>query len=351
MKKEVANMFALLGKILAPVGKVLLKLAKATKVVKTALIGASLVTYSFMFTWQFALIIMLFLFVHEYGHVWAMKRVGIHTKGVYFIPFLGAAAIADKDLGSCRDEVFMALMGPAWGILLALGFCGAYMVSNITLFAGAAVWMFLVTLFNLLPIMPLDGGRVLRCIGVSIHSWGGVVVFVIGLTLVVFFMKQLSGLIFFFLIIGGIEVFVEMLVRTGGVEKAKKCQKILDDLGVKLEPDPCSKGLLRAVSFAEDQADTQIQSMMTENRSVFDLTEYFEKRRLFLRKILLIVDELNVAQQKTVRVLLTRRGTLKALACLVAVAVISLGSMVYMKNIPGADLALSVLEHNPPKHK
>lgn len=72
---------------------VLAKLAKGLKVGKVGLVGISLASYAYMFTWEFAAMIMLMLFVHESGHIWAMKRCGIKTKGIYFLPFVGGVAV------------------------------------------------------------------------------------------------------------------------------------------------------------------------------------------------------------------------------------------------------------------
>lgn len=345
MKQDTANVMVLLGKIAAPVGKVTIKLLKTAKVVKTALIGASLVSYAFMFTWQFAIFLMIFLFVHEYGHVWAMKRRGIHTKGMYFIPFVGAAAIADKDLGSCKDEIIVAIMGPIWGIVLALGFCGAYAISNITMFAGAAIFMFLITLFNLLPIMPLDGGRILRCIGVSIHSWGGVVVFLIGVAAAVLFMKHLSGLIFLFLIIGGLEVFGEMFWRIRGNKRIETIENTLRQMGIITKIDP-KTGYIDIESVDETKTGAVLEEMLrrADHETDFDLTDFMRYKEAYFKDVRKLIIDLNFFRKKT-RVLLTRRELVTSLAGFVVVATISLGTMIYMKNIPGADMALQVLEH------
>jgi putative peptide zinc metalloprotease protein len=115
MRKNFINFLILIGKLLAPVGKVLIKLLKAAKVVKVALISGSFVAYAYMFSWKFTLLILAFLFVHESGHIWAMKRRGMKTKGIYFIPFLGAAAVTDQSFKSYKDEVFYSSYGAVMG--------------------------------------------------------------------------------------------------------------------------------------------------------------------------------------------------------------------------------------------
>ena len=70
-----------------------LKLFKSTKVIFAA---SSFATYAFLFSWQFSAVIIITLIFHEYGHLWAMKRFGMKTKGIYLIPFVGGAAVADE---------------------------------------------------------------------------------------------------------------------------------------------------------------------------------------------------------------------------------------------------------------
>jgi Zn-dependent protease len=87
-----------------------------------------------------------------------------------------------------------------------------YGLSGKMVFVGAAIWMFLVTLFNLLPIMPLDGGRVVRSVAMSLSSKGGVITFVLGIVIMCLFLKVIGiGLIVFFLIVGGVEIFAELI--------------------------------------------------------------------------------------------------------------------------------------------
>jgi putative peptide zinc metalloprotease protein len=64
-----------------------LKLLKTVKVFKLALAAATVATYSVMFTFEFALALVGGLVFHEYGHLKAMKRFDIPTKGMYLIPF------------------------------------------------------------------------------------------------------------------------------------------------------------------------------------------------------------------------------------------------------------------------
>lgn len=153
----------------------------SAKFTKIALAGISLAAYTYMYSWEFALILMFQLLIHEYGHIWAMKRVGIKTKGIYFIPFIGGAAVASEDFKSRKDEVFVALMGPVFGFACALVMFVIYLITDTPMYAAGASWMAMINLFNLLPINPLDGGRVFKSIAFSLHTWAGYVFMLLGI--------------------------------------------------------------------------------------------------------------------------------------------------------------------------
>ena len=91
-----AGLLTLAGKIFAKVLPVLVKSLKLLKFGKMGLAAASFAGYAILFSWKFALLLMIAVGWHESGHVWAMKKMGIKTKGFYFIPFVGGAAVANE---------------------------------------------------------------------------------------------------------------------------------------------------------------------------------------------------------------------------------------------------------------
>lgn len=132
----------------------------------TAAVSAGL--YAYLFTWETGVGLIAFLIMHEYGHVWGMRKSGVATKGMYFIPFMGAIAVMDKLVHSARDEAFISIMGPVFGFLLFVlpGYLVWQYTGSEAVAALTALCCF-VNLINLLPIMPLDGGRMLKSIGYS----------------------------------------------------------------------------------------------------------------------------------------------------------------------------------------
>jgi Zn-dependent protease len=196
----------------------LLKLSKMATLVKAVLLAGSFGIYSVLFSWQFAAIILISLFVHENGHIWAMKRLGIKTKGIYFIPFLGGAAVAEDAFRTRRDEVFVAIMGPIWGLTLAIAVAALYIVTHNSLWAAAAGWMAFINLFNLFPVNPLDGGRIVKSVAFSLNSWLGIAVMVAGFLGALFFSFWFGfGLLIFIVFVGGIEFMGEIQARKRGL--------------------------------------------------------------------------------------------------------------------------------------
>lgn len=159
-----------------------LKLFKMAKLAKIALMGASVAAYSWLWTWEFAVVLVIGILIHEYGHVLVMKRVGIPTKGAYMIPGLGAVAVGER-AKSQWDEFFVAAGGPVFGAVSLLPLLALYFGTGEGKWLGYASVLALVNLFNLVPIGILDGGRILRSVASSINSRAGDIAFVLSLGL------------------------------------------------------------------------------------------------------------------------------------------------------------------------
>ena len=213
-KKSRAGLWALFAKLGSKLSSVLVKVLKGFKFTKIGLAGLSLAGYAAVFNWKFGLLLMIAIGFHESGHVWAMKKMGIKTKGFYFLPFIGGAAIAEEQYKTYGENAYVAIMGPIWGAFLA-GICAvAYGITGVPMLAAAAAWMATLNLFNLLPITPLDGGQLVRSIAFSIHKGLGVVFLVLSMLLAGFVMYKLRiGLFVLILLVGGLELFFELRYR------------------------------------------------------------------------------------------------------------------------------------------
>lgn len=153
------------------------KLLKTAKAVKATLAAASFGAYAWLFTWEFAAVILSALVIHEAGHCWAMRRCGIPTRGFYLIPFVGGAAVPERDFRTRDEEVFVAAMGPTFGLASILVLAPAmYVYDGLAMAAGVAAIVAFLNFFNLLPITPLDGGRIVKCVTMSLNRWVGLAV-------------------------------------------------------------------------------------------------------------------------------------------------------------------------------
>ena len=115
--------------------------------------------------WQYGLALMVTVALHEYGHVAAFRVCGHDDARFRLIPLLGGYAISSRAPHGPEAAFFIALMGPA--ICLApMGLCFVLADLLIGPFPALATDLYLLglvmgalNLFNLLPLWPLDGGR------------------------------------------------------------------------------------------------------------------------------------------------------------------------------------------------
>lgn len=124
----------------------------------------SIGVYSLQFGWRFALGFVLLIFIHELGHVAMARWNGIRVSAPLFIPFLGAQILLRQQLPDAWVESKIGVGGPIAGSLGALACHGIYLVSGEPLFAALAHVAYWLNFFNLIPIVPLDGGRVMAAI-------------------------------------------------------------------------------------------------------------------------------------------------------------------------------------------
>ena len=114
--------------------------------------------------WQFALGIVLSIYVHEMGHVAALSRYGISASAPMFIPGLGALVRLNQYPSDAIEDARIGLAGPLWGFGAALVAYGVALASGHELFAAVAKFGAWINLFNLVPIWQLDGGRAFRAL-------------------------------------------------------------------------------------------------------------------------------------------------------------------------------------------
>ena len=151
-------------KFAAKLKALLLLLPKLKLFTTSASMLVSIGAYSLIWGWKFAVGFVLLLLVHELGHVIQLRREGIPASAPMFIPFLGAL-VAMKELPKdAAAEARVGLAGPVLGSLAALVPLGIYALTGNELFQALAFVGFFLNLFNLLPVLPLDGGRAMAAL-------------------------------------------------------------------------------------------------------------------------------------------------------------------------------------------
>ncbi len=164
-----SGLWSMVKRLLVPLTAIGLLLAKFKGLLflllKVKFIGTALTmllsvgAYALLFPVWFAVGIVVLIWVHEMGHVLQLKREGIKASAPMFIPFLGAFVAMKEMPKNALAEARVGLAGPVLGTLGGLGVLGVYAWTQNPLFLGLAYFNFLINLFNLAPILPLDGGR------------------------------------------------------------------------------------------------------------------------------------------------------------------------------------------------
>jgi hypothetical protein len=123
---------------------------------------------SIWFGWSLDLLLTIIgvLLFHELGHFIGMRIFGYRDVQMFFIPFFGAAVTGVKYGVPVWQQATVLLLGPLPGLLLALVLQWtlapewAFAPAPFTAVEQAIFWLTFVNAFNLLPIKPMDGGRI-----------------------------------------------------------------------------------------------------------------------------------------------------------------------------------------------
>jgi Zn-dependent protease len=134
----------------------LLGLTKATTLFTMLL---SVGVYWTLFGWWFAVLLVLSIYVHEMGHVAALRRFGLKATAPMFIPGFGALIRLRQHPANPREDARIGLAGPLWGLGAAVAAYLGFLLGWGPLWAAVARFAAWINLFNLLPVWQLDGGR------------------------------------------------------------------------------------------------------------------------------------------------------------------------------------------------
>jgi Zn-dependent protease len=198
-------------KFAAKLKGLLLLLPKLKLLTTSASMLVSVAAYAVFWGWRFAVGFVALLFVHEMGHVIQMKREGVTVSGMLFVPFLGAAVGARSMGGNALAEAKIGLAGPVVGTLATAALIPFADARGSDFLHALAFTGFFLNLFNLVPVVPLDGGRAMA----AMAPWMWIAGFAAMLGFFVLFPNPILVLI---LLLGGMETWRRWRTRKQGME-------------------------------------------------------------------------------------------------------------------------------------
>ncbi|HXG76017.1 MAG TPA: site-2 protease family protein [Gaiellaceae bacterium] len=178
-------------------GGLLLKLKVFTT---AASMLVSIAAYAWIWGLPFAVGFVVLLLVHELGHVLELRRQGVPASAPLFIPFLGAVIGLKQLPDDAWKEAKVALAGPVVGSLGAAAFWAAGEAAGSDLLVALGFVGFFLNLLNLIPVLPLDGGRA----AAALHP----AFWLVGLVLVVaLLVVSPNPILLVIVVLGGLELW------------------------------------------------------------------------------------------------------------------------------------------------
>lgn len=228
-KKTAWGVLGTIGALLLGKFKFVLVVLKFLKLHTLVSMIIYLGTYALIFGWKFAIALVYLLFVHEMGHMYAAKRLKLPVSPAVFIPFMGAVIGLKEMPKSAKDEGFLAYMGPLFGLLAFLPAIPLYLYTHQSFWALLIYLGGMINLFNLIPITPLDGGRIAA--GISTKLWG------LGIILLFAFSVMHFSFIGFIIVILGSKEWYKLNKKQKSLTKDKLKVQDLEHLVLTLKQE------------------------------------------------------------------------------------------------------------------
>jgi Zn-dependent protease len=112
--------------------------------------------------WRGVAVLIGVLLFHEFGHWLGMKMFGFQDVRMFFIPFFGAAVSGRNVSAAAWKEALVLLMGPVPGLLAGTFLLVRNYSEPSQWMANVGTSLLLLNAFNMLPLSPLDGGRLFQ---------------------------------------------------------------------------------------------------------------------------------------------------------------------------------------------
>ncbi len=141
-----------------------------TKMSTLASMFVAVGVYWTMWGLWFALGLVVSIYIHEMGHVAALRRYGIAATAPMFIPGLGALVRLKQAPVNARENARIGLAGPLWGLGAAIAALLAAYAAGGGMWTAVALTGAWLNLFNLTPVWQLDGSRAFASL-TRTHRW------------------------------------------------------------------------------------------------------------------------------------------------------------------------------------
>jgi len=219
--------------------------------------------------WKFYLWLIPLLFLHEGGHWLAMKIFGYRNLRMFFIPLFGAAVTGQHWNVPGWKKAIVSLAGPVPGILLGVALTLAGLITQHAWLNHAAWLLLIINGFNLLPVLPLDGGHVMHAILFCRNRWLDIAFRVLAIAGLLLLDFSTPGRFFMYIAI----------VMAIGLPVAFKIGKVADSLrstpfppplaGEDRIPLPMADAIIHALK-AELPANTNSKTLALHTVNVFE---------------------------------------------------------------------------------
>jgi Zn-dependent protease len=216
-----ARLTARLAALVAALKALLLLLPNLKLLTTAGTMAVSVAAYSLLWGWTFAFGFVVLLFVHEMGHVIQLRREGVAASTPMFIPFLGAVITARTLGDNAAAEARVGLAGPILGGLGSALCLVIWRLTGNNFWEALAFVGFLLNLFNLLPVSPLDGGRAMAAMAPAMWFVG------LAMMVAFLFVTHFSNpIILLFILIGGLDSSRRWKLRREGGEEQQTYYRV-----------------------------------------------------------------------------------------------------------------------------
>jgi stage IV sporulation protein FB len=163
--------------------------AKNTLVKSILSMVAFFAVYYFVFDKNLlhALNLVIVLFIHEAGHFLAMKFFGYKDVKMFFVPFMGAYVVGEKENIPQKQSVMVILAGPIPGIIIGIFLISFAIFFNLTTLSNIINMFIFINVFNLIPVTPMDGGRLLEVLFVGARETLLLIFMILSILLIICF--------------------------------------------------------------------------------------------------------------------------------------------------------------------